>query len=75
MAAREAFISVLTLMVRTSVRPRVKTVLRHQGVRTREALQEAIGQALDLITAHDARGWFLHCGYPPPVLNETAQEL
>jgi transposase len=54
---------------------KVKTVLRRQGARTREALQEAIGQALDLITAHDARGWFLHCGYPPPVRDATAQEL
>ena len=54
---------------------KVKTFLRHQGARTREALQEAIGQALDLITTHDARGWFQHCGYEPPVLDETAQEL
>jgi transposase len=44
---------------------KVKTVLRRQGARTREALQEAIAQALTLITAHDARGWFTHCGYPP----------
>lgn len=41
---------------------KVKTFLRHQGVRTREALQEAIGQALDLVTTRDARGWFRHCG-------------
>ena len=54
---------------------KVKTFLRHQGVRTREALQEAIGQALDLITTRDARGWFRHCGYTPPVLDKTAQEL
>ena len=27
--------------------------------RTKEALVEAIGRALD------ARGWFAHCGYPP----------
>jgi len=44
---------------------KVKTFLRRQGARTHEALQEAIAQALDLITAQDARGWFTHCGYPP----------
>lgn len=54
---------------------KVKTLLRRQGARTREALQEAIGQALDLITAHDARGWFLHCGHPPPRVDEKDQEL
>jgi transposase len=54
---------------------KVKSVLRRTGARTREALQEAIAQALDLITAQDARGWFLHCGYPPPVPAEKAQEL
>ena len=54
---------------------KVKSVLRRTGARTREALQEAIAQALDLITAQDARGWFLHCGYPPPVHAEKAQEL
>ena len=53
---------------------KVKSFLRHQGARTREALQEAIGQALDLITVHDARGWFTHCGYSPP-LTEMEQSL
>lgn len=52
---------------------KVKSVLRRQGARTRDALQEAIGQALDLITAHDARGWFRHCGYPPLVGDEKDQ--
>ena len=54
---------------------KIKTVLRRQGARTREALQEAIAQALDLITATDALGWFLHCGYPPPVAAEMAHPL
>jgi transposase len=45
---------------------KLKTFLRRQEARTREALQEAISQALDLITAQDALGWFSHCGYPPP---------
>ena len=43
---------------------KVKTFLRRQGARTREALQEAIAQALLTVTALDARGWFNHCGYP-----------
>jgi transposase len=34
------------------------------AARTREALVEAIGRALDAVTALDARGWFAHCGYP-----------
>lgn len=42
---------------------KLKTFLRRQGARTREALQEAIAIALDLITATDALGWFTHCGY------------
>jgi transposase len=54
---------------------KVKSLLRRTGARTREALQEAIGQVLDLITAQDARGWFLHGGYSPPVQEETAQGL
>ncbi len=51
---------------------KVKTLLRRQGARTREALREALAQALDLITEADALGWFTHCGYPPPVLDERA---
>jgi transposase len=43
---------------------KVKTFLRRQGARTREALQEAIAQALLTVTAQDACGWFTHCGYP-----------
>lgn len=52
---------------------KVKTFVRRQEARTREALQEALAQALDLITAADALGWVTHCGYPPPVLDEKAQ--
>ena len=54
---------------------KLKTVLRRAGARTREALQEAIATALDLITATDALGWFTHCGYPPAHSTETVQEL
>ena len=44
---------------------KVKAVLRRVGARTHEALQEAIGQALETVTAQDAFGWFTHCGYRP----------
>ena len=42
---------------------KLKTVLRRAGARTREALEEAIAQALLTITSQDAQGWFQHCGY------------
>lgn len=45
---------------------KLKTALRRAGARTREALEEAIGQTLLTITAQDAQGWFQHCGYPLP---------
>ena len=48
---------------------KLKTILRRVSARTREALQEAIIQALPAITTKDALGWFLHCGYLAP---ETA---
>jgi transposase len=44
---------------------KLKAWLRRLGARTREALPEAIAQALERITAQDARGWFWHCGYLP----------
>ncbi len=44
---------------------KLKTWLRRPGARTREALEEAIAQALERITAQDAHGWFWHCGYLP----------
>jgi transposase len=42
---------------------KVKGLLRKGGTRSREALVEAIGEALDAVTAQDARGFFTHCGY------------
>jgi len=44
---------------------KVKAFLRRVGARTHEALQAAIGQALETVTAADALGWFTHCGYHP----------
>ncbi len=42
---------------------KVKGILRRVGARTREALMEATGQALDAVSRRDAAGWFGHCGY------------
>ena len=42
---------------------KVKASLRKFEARTREALVEAMGRALDGVTARDARGFFEHCGY------------
>ena len=45
---------------------KVKGTLRKAGARSREALIEAMGRALDAITPRDARGFFEHCGYRAP---------
>jgi len=42
---------------------KLKTLLRKAGARTREALIEAMGRALEAVTAKDARGFFEHRGY------------
>ena len=42
---------------------KIKALLRRAGARTREALIEAMGQALDAVTSDDARGFFEHRGY------------
>jgi transposase len=42
---------------------KLKHYLRTAKARTREALEAAITQALSLITAADAHGWFSYCGY------------
>jgi transposase len=46
---------------------KLKGLLRKSGARSREALVEAMGAALDAITVGDARGFFGHCGYVAPV--------
>ncbi len=43
---------------------KVKAFLRRAKARTREALEEAIIEALLTVTSQDAHGWFGHCGYP-----------
>jgi transposase len=42
---------------------KVKGILRRVGARTRQALTEATGRALDAVSRRDAAGWFRHCGY------------
>jgi transposase len=44
---------------------KLKAYLRRAGARTREALEEALCQALLTVTAQDAQGWFRHCGFLP----------
>ena len=44
----------------------LKAHLRPAGARSREALEAALGPALDAITARDARGRFRHAGHPAP---------
>ena len=45
---------------------KVKHILRKIAARTKEALVEAMGAALDAVSAEDARGFFAHCGYHAP---------
>jgi len=42
---------------------KLKTWLRTAAARTRQALDEALAQALDWISEPDAQNWFDHCGY------------
>lgn len=42
---------------------KMKGILRRAEARSREALIEAMGRALEAITPWDARGFFGHCGY------------
>lgn len=42
---------------------KIKGLLRNAGARSREALIEAMGRALDAVSARDVRGFFEHCGY------------
>ena len=42
---------------------KLKALLRKVGARTREALTEAMGRALEAVTAKDAHGFFEHRGY------------
>ena len=46
---------------------KAKGILRKAGARTREALVETTGRALDAITPQDLRGFYADCGYRLPV--------
>jgi transposase len=42
---------------------KIKNIVRSAGARTREALDEVMGEALRAVTLEDVAGWFSHCGY------------
>jgi transposase len=42
---------------------KIKTALRAAKARTSATLQTAISEALATVTAQDAKGWFISCGY------------
>lgn len=42
---------------------KLKSFLRQQQARSRDALDQAITHGLDSISQQDAQGWFKHCGY------------
>lgn len=42
---------------------KVKQLLRGMEMRTREALEKGIANALDRVCESDAQGWFKNCGY------------
>ncbi len=42
---------------------KVKSILRKAQARTREGLIEAMGRALEAVSASDARGFFEYSGY------------
>jgi transposase len=44
---------------------KVKNIVRKAAARTREALNEAISEAMSAVTLEDVAGWFSHCGYEP----------
>lgn len=44
---------------------KIKNTVRKAGARTREALDEAISEALSAVTLRDVAGWFSHSGYQP----------
>lgn len=52
---------------------KLKGLLRKAAARTREALERAIAEALDAITATDAEGYFAHCGYGIAVTQVASQ--
>ena len=48
---------------------KIKALVRKAEARTREALVEAIGRGISMVTAEDAQGFFDHCGYTGSLLS------
>ena len=46
---------------------KIKALVRKAEARTREALVEAIGKGISMVTAEDSRAFFDHCGYSTQV--------
>jgi transposase len=46
---------------------KIKALVRKAEARTREALVEAIGRGISMVTAEDSRAFFDHCGYSTQV--------
>ena len=44
-------------------RAKVRHFLKKVKTRTKETLNEAISEALNMVTENDSKGWFGHCGY------------
>ncbi len=44
---------------------KIKGMLRQAPARTKDALTDALGEALWAVSAQDARGYFQHAGYRP----------
>jgi transposase len=42
---------------------KIKILLQAAKARTRDELEQALAQAIKLVTKADIRGWFKHCGY------------
>jgi transposase len=42
---------------------KIKGMLRQAGARTKDALVDALGEALSAVSAQDARSYFEHAGY------------
>jgi len=42
---------------------KIKTAMRQADARTHDALVDALGPILDLVSAQDVLGWYRHCGY------------
>jgi transposase len=42
---------------------KIKGLVRKSEARSREALVDAIGKGISMVTAEDAGGFFAHCGY------------